>query len=150
LPEAIWAIWEYVVLLGKNLVKRLATAGQDFSVGKIKRFFAKASFFRKLHDARRFVQPLRSHQHWHIDISYLNIAGAFYFLISVLDGYNRFVVHWDIRRNMKEEDVQIVVQRDRKLEAAREQRQAKRNAMHVSPVAVAALAPQDGIDLGGG
>jgi putative transposase len=58
-----------------------------------------------------FVQPLRPHQHWHIDISYLNIAGTFYFLISVLDGYSRFVVHWDIRRNMLEEDVQIVVQR---------------------------------------
>jgi transposase InsO family protein len=58
-----------------------------------------------------FVQPLRPHQHWHIDISYLNIAGTFYFLISVLDGYSRFVVHWDIRPHMEEEDVQIVVQR---------------------------------------
>lgn len=58
-----------------------------------------------------FVQPLRPHQHWHIDISYLNIAGTFYFLISILDGYSRFVVHWDIREGMTEEDVQIVVQR---------------------------------------
>ena len=24
-----------------------------------------------------FVQPLRPHEHWHIDISYLNIAGTF-------------------------------------------------------------------------
>jgi len=58
-----------------------------------------------------FVQPLRPHEHWHIDISYLNIAGTFYFLISVLDGYSRFVVHWEIRPSMLEEDVQIVVQR---------------------------------------
>jgi putative transposase len=58
-----------------------------------------------------FVQPLRPHQHWHIDISYLNIAGTFYFLISILDGYSRFIVHWDIREGMSEEDVQIVVQR---------------------------------------
>lgn len=58
-----------------------------------------------------FVQPLRPHQHWHIDISFLNIAGTFYFLISILDGYSRFVVHWDIREGMTEEDVQIVVQR---------------------------------------
>lgn len=58
-----------------------------------------------------FVQPLRPHEHWHIDISYLNIAGTFYFLISILDGYSRFIVHWDIREGMSEEDVQIVVQR---------------------------------------
>ncbi len=24
-----------------------------------------------------FVQPLKAHDHWHIDISYLNIAGTF-------------------------------------------------------------------------
>lgn len=58
-----------------------------------------------------FHQPTRPHQHWHIDISYLNIAGTFYFLISILDGYSRFTVHWDIREGMLEEDVQIVVQR---------------------------------------
>jgi transposase InsO family protein len=58
-----------------------------------------------------FVQPLRPHEHWHIDISYLNIAGTFYFLISILDGYSRYIVHWDIRTGMLEEDVEIVVQR---------------------------------------
>ncbi len=58
-----------------------------------------------------FVQPLAPHAHWHIDISYLNIAGTFYFLISILDGYSRYVVHWEIREGMTEEDVEIVVQR---------------------------------------
>lgn len=58
-----------------------------------------------------FIQPLGPHEHWHIDISYLNIAGTFYFLISILDGYSRFIVHWEIRTGMSEEDVEIVVQR---------------------------------------
>jgi transposase InsO family protein len=58
-----------------------------------------------------FVQPLRPHEHWHIDISYLNIAGTFYFLISVLDGYSRFIVHQEIREKMLEDDVELVVQR---------------------------------------
>jgi hypothetical protein len=31
-----------------------------------------------------FVQPLGAHQHWHIDVSYLNIRGAFYYLCSIL------------------------------------------------------------------
>lgn len=25
-----------------------------------------------------FVQPLAPHEHWHIDIAYLNLAGTFY------------------------------------------------------------------------
>src|SRR5258708_11880326 len=57
-----------------------------------------------------FVQPLKAHQEWHVDVSYLNIAGTFYFLCSILDGYSRFIVHWDIRPKMEEIDVEIVLQ----------------------------------------
>ena len=60
-----------------------------------------------------FVQPLAPHEHWHIDISYLNIAGTFYFLCSIIDGCSRFIVHWDIRENMEENDVEIILQRAR-------------------------------------
>ena len=58
-----------------------------------------------------FVQPLKAHDHWHIDISYLNLAGTFYFLCSVLDGYSRAIVHWEIRETMKEPEVETIVQR---------------------------------------
>ena len=58
-----------------------------------------------------FVQPLVAHQHWHVDISYLNVAGTFYFLITVLDGFSRYIVHWEIREKMEETDVETVVQR---------------------------------------
>jgi hypothetical protein len=27
-----------------------------------------------------FEQPLTAHQHWHIDVSYINISGTFYYL----------------------------------------------------------------------
>jgi len=60
-----------------------------------------------------FVQPLQVHEHWHVDVSYLNIAGTFYFLCSVLDGYSRFIVHWEIREKMEEADVQTIIQRAR-------------------------------------
>jgi len=60
-----------------------------------------------------FVQPEGPHRHWHIDISYLNIAGTFYYLCSLLDGYSRFIVHWEIRESMKEVDVETIVQRAR-------------------------------------
>ncbi len=60
-----------------------------------------------------FVQPLRPHQHWHVDVSYLNIAGTFYFLCSILDGYSRFLVHWEIQENMGENVVETIIQRAR-------------------------------------
>lgn len=60
-----------------------------------------------------FQQPTAPHEHWHIDISYLNIAGTFYYLCTILDGCSRFIVHWDIRERMTEADVETIVQRAR-------------------------------------
>lgn len=60
-----------------------------------------------------FVQPLQPHEHWHIDFSYLNIGGVFFFLCAVLDGCSRYIVAWDIRLTMCEQDAEIVLQRAR-------------------------------------
>jgi putative transposase len=60
-----------------------------------------------------FEQPLQPHEHWHVDVSYLNIAGTFYYLCSILDGCSRYVVHWEIRATMTEMDVEQIVQRAR-------------------------------------
>jgi transposase InsO family protein len=60
-----------------------------------------------------FIQPLAPHEHWHIDVAYLNIAGTFYYLCSLLDGASRAIVQWDIRSSMKEADVECVIQRAR-------------------------------------
>jgi putative transposase len=57
-----------------------------------------------------FVQPLAAHQHWHIDVSYLNINGTFYYLCSILDGYSRYIVNWDIRESTTEADIEIILQ----------------------------------------
>jgi len=67
-----------------------------------------------------FEQPLLPHEHWHVDISYLNICGTFYYLCSLLDGCSRFIVHWVIREQMTEADVEIIIQRAKeKFQAAR-------------------------------
>jgi transposase InsO family protein len=60
-----------------------------------------------------FQQPLGPHEHWHVDVSYINIAGTFYYLCSLLDGYSRYIVHWEIRESMTEGDVEIIIQRAR-------------------------------------
>ena len=62
-----------------------------------------------------FEQPLRVHEHWHVDISYINISGTFYYLCSILDGCSRFIVHWELGERMTEADVEIILQRAREL-----------------------------------
>jgi transposase InsO family protein len=58
-----------------------------------------------------FVQPLAPHEHWHVDVSYINVAGTFYYLCSLLDGCSRFIVHRELRESMTEADVEIIIQR---------------------------------------
>src|SRR5207244_6094290 len=53
------------------------------------------------------------HEHWHFDVIYLSRAGSFFLLCSILDGYSRFIVHWEIREKMEESDVQTIIQRAR-------------------------------------
>lgn len=83
----------YRVLSGAGLLKRWSTTTSRKGQG--------------------FDQPLRSHQHWHIDVAYLNICGTFYYLCSLLDGYSRYIVHQEIRKQMTEMDVEIIIQRAR-------------------------------------
>ncbi len=86
-----------------------------------------ASVWRLLHQAgllsrwkrklsgqgKGFQQPLGPHQHWHVDVSYINLSGTFYYLCSVLDGYSRYLVHWEIRESMTEGEVELILQRGR-------------------------------------
>lgn len=94
---------EDIVAVSPSSVYRVLRAA-----GRLDRWNAKLS--RK---GTGFEQPLGPHRHWHIDVAYLNIAGTFYYLCSVLDGYSRAIVHWEIREAMTECDVEIIVQRAR-------------------------------------
>ena len=57
-----------------------------------------------------FRQPSNPHKHWHVDVSYINICGTFYYLCPVLDGYSRYIVHWDIRESMTESEIELILQ----------------------------------------
>jgi putative transposase len=35
--------------------------------------------------------------------------------MAVLDGCSRYIIHWDIRESMREQDVELVLQRAREL-----------------------------------
>ena len=82
------------------------------------RVLKRAGLLRQWNAARSakgtgFRQPTRPHEHWHIDISYINIRGTFYYLCSILDGASRYLVHWELRESMRTADVEIVLQRAR-------------------------------------
>jgi transposase InsO family protein len=94
-----------VVAVSPSSVYRVLKAA-----GRIERFNGKPS--RK---GTGFAQPLLAHEHWHVDISYLNISGTFYYLCSVLDGMSRSIVHWEIQESMTETQVEIILQRAREL-----------------------------------
>jgi transposase InsO family protein len=59
---------------------------------------------------KRIQAAEKPHDHWRVDISCLNVDGTFYYLITVLDGYSRYIVHFDLRESMTEVDVEIVCQ----------------------------------------
>lgn len=58
-----------------------------------------------------FVQPTRPHEHWHTDIKYVNFHGSFLFLISVIDGYSRYIVHHELKTSMTELDIEVTIMR---------------------------------------
>ena len=60
-----------------------------------------------------FIQPDQPHEHWHIDFSFIKVAGIFFFLCCALDGCSRYIVSWDLRTQMRVRDAEIVLQRAR-------------------------------------
>lgn len=60
-----------------------------------------------------FDQPAKPHQHWHVDVSYIRVAETFYYLCSILDGFSRTILHWELRDRMTERDVETILQRAR-------------------------------------
>jgi transposase InsO family protein len=60
-----------------------------------------------------FVQPLRPHEHWHLDLSYINFKGTFVYLVALIDGYSRFIVHHELRTSVEALDVELLLERAR-------------------------------------
>jgi putative transposase len=58
-----------------------------------------------------FTQPLGPHQHWHLDISYINFQRTFVYLVALIDGYSRYVVHHELRLSVESLDVEILMER---------------------------------------
>lgn len=54
--------------------------------------------------------PRRPDETWHIDLMYVSLGGRWYYLVDVVDGYSRFLVHWSLNTTMLAETVTMTVQ----------------------------------------
>jgi putative transposase len=70
-------------------------------------------FSRPSRKGKGFVQPLESHQHWHIDFSSSTSQGPFTICAACSMAARVNIVCWDIRTSMEETAAEIVLQRGR-------------------------------------
>ena len=59
---------------------------------------------------KRPPEPDHPDQVWHIDLMYLYIRPRWYYLVDILDGYSRFLVHWSLNPTMLADTVTLTVQ----------------------------------------
>ena len=106
----------------KDGYRRIAYKMLDLNIAAVHpssvyRILKRADLLNKWNTVKRdtkgngFKQPDCPHKHWHVDIKYLNFNGSFLFLISVLDGYSRYIIHHEVRHTMNEYDVELTVQK---------------------------------------
>ena len=62
-----------------------------------------------------FKQPSAPHKHWHVDITYINLGGTFFYLCLVLDGYSRAIIHWKLAPSMTTDEVVVIIQQAKEL-----------------------------------
>lgn len=119
LAEEKEAVIAYALRHPKEGYRRLAWRMVDEDVA----YVSPSSVYRILSDAdllyrwkrsRRSgpapAEPQGPNERWHIDIMYLRIEDTWYFLVTVLDAYSRYVVHWDLLGTMTAAAVRVVVQ----------------------------------------
>ena len=61
----------------------------------------------KRHGAQRPPPTTAPHQRWHTDIMHLRLGDAWYFLVSFLDSYSRYIVHWELLPSMTADRVAL-------------------------------------------
>ena len=62
-----------------------------------------------------FDQPAAIHEQWHIDFSYIKIAGTFYYFLGILDGFSRRLLNWRLCQNMEGINAEILVAETKEL-----------------------------------
>ena len=59
---------------------------------------------------RRPPRPQYPDQVWHIDLMYVHVPPRWYYLVDILDGYSRFLIHWNLNMTMTADTVTLTMQ----------------------------------------
>jgi len=118
LPEEKEAVIGYALAQVKEGYRRLAWMMIDEDVA----YVSPTSVYRILSDADLLyrwkrstkegvppAEPTRPNERWHTDLMYLRVEDTWYFLVTVLDAYSRYVVHWDLLTSMTAAAVRVVI-----------------------------------------
>jgi transposase InsO family protein len=130
LPAEVAAVLAYALAHPRDGYRRLAWQMVDADVACL----SPSSVYRVLNDADllcrwkrsaragdRPARPTRPHERWHTDLMYLRVGDGWYFLVTVLDAYSRYVVHWELLASMTAADVRYVIQHALELTGAHPQ-----------------------------
>lgn len=119
LAEEQRAVLDYALAHPKDGYRRLAWQMVDedvacLSPSSVYRILAEADLLyrwkRSTRSGEAPAKPTRPHERWHTDLMYARIGDAWYFLVTVLDAYSRYVVHWELLTTMTASDVRLVLQ----------------------------------------
>lgn len=58
---------------------------------------------------RRVPEATYPDEVWHVDLMYLWVNGRWYFLVTVLDSYSRYIVHWELTLSMLAAEIAEVI-----------------------------------------
>lgn len=130
LPGSTRQQWNSIPQQQKNLVVELALEYPELSPRELacrlcdaqQVFISESSVYRILKAKRLITTPdhilmaagnefnqqtLFVHQMWQTDFTYFKVLGwGWYYLSTILDDYSRYIVHWELCKNMTAEDVQ--------------------------------------------
>jgi putative transposase len=127
--------WNAIPQEEKNLVVEIALEYPDLSPRELScrltdekgTFISESSVYRILKSKGLITSPAHIllsagnefsektcfvHEMWQTDFTYFKILGwGWYYLSTILDDYSRYIVHWELCKTMKTEDVQRTVVR---------------------------------------
>jgi putative transposase len=119
-PQEVEAVCAFALLHPLTGYKRLSWQMLDENVACLRAH--QVYHILQHHDllARRGPQPLptlgrppepdHADQVWHTDLMYLYIRPRWYYLVDILDGYSRFLVHWSLNLTMSADTVTLTLQ----------------------------------------
>lgn len=60
-------------------------------------------------ELKRPAEPDRPNQVWHMDLMYLWLRSRWWYLVDILDGYSRYLVHWSLSDTLEADAVTLTV-----------------------------------------